>query len=160
MHQKTRYMPHGESTELFAGQPLTTNRLRIKLPFPTIVSAIRGTGFWISVPATQLPTIVEQEEIVDGTFAENERRQALMMMMMVKRKAVVVVVVPFARCPPLYHEAIVNMMERHYHANPSIPGSTPPDSRLIKKGSSAWATRGVGLPLGELVSNREVGALG
>ena len=55
----------------------STNALRIKLPLPSITSAIgriiRGTGFRISIPATWLPTIVEQDEFVDGGFAENEK---------------------------------------------------------------------------------------
>ena len=40
-------------------------------------------------------------------------------------------------CPPLYREPIINMMERHYCAHPSIPGSCSPDVRMIKK----WAVQ-------------------
>lgn len=128
-------------TETFADQPPTiptpiplnrTNTLRIKLPLPSIASAIgrviRGTGFRISFPATRLPTIVEQEET--GKSAENEKasindndddekegRRTF--------------------CPPLYREAVINMMERHYCAHPSIPGSSPPDPKSIKR----WAVQ-------------------
>ncbi|KAH9959718.1 hypothetical protein BGW80DRAFT_1131454, partial [Lactifluus volemus] len=40
-------------------------------------------------------------------------------------------------CPPLYRDPIINMMERHYCAHPSIPGFCPPDAKLIKK----WAVQ-------------------
>lgn len=44
-----------------------TNFLRIKLPLPHIVSAIghviQGEGFRLSIPATRLPTIDEQDEL-------------------------------------------------------------------------------------------------
>ena len=39
--------------------------------------------------------------------------------------------------PPLYREAIINMMEWRYCAHPSTPGSSPPDAKLIKK----WAVQ-------------------
>ena len=124
-------------TEPFADQPPSTptptplrnsiNMLRIKLPLPSIVSAIgqviQGTGFQISIPATRLPTIVEQDDsetvddINDDDDKEKEGRHTF--------------------CPPLYCEAIINMMERHYCAHPSIPGSSPPDPKLIKR----WAVQ-------------------
>ena len=40
-------------------------------------------------------------------------------------------------CPTIYHEPIVNMMERHYCAHPSIPGYGPPDAIGIKQ----WAAK-------------------
>jgi len=40
-------------------------------------------------------------------------------------------------CAPLYHGAIINMMEQHYCAHPSIPGYSLPNPKLIKK----WAVQ-------------------
>ncbi|KAJ7220474.1 hypothetical protein GGX14DRAFT_674827 [Mycena pura] len=38
-------------------------------------------------------------------------------------------------CPPRYHDAIVNMMEKHYCAHPLLPGYAPPNPDGIK----CWA---------------------
>jgi hypothetical protein len=134
--------------------------LQIKLPLPSIVTAIgrviQGAGFRLLIPATQLPTIEEQEERnkEEGTIDEergvsvtgedeDDSKQGR-----------------HTFCPALYHDTIINMMERHYCAHPLIPGYSPPDAKLIKKmGGSVYvrllfetqATRSVGLPLGELV---------
>lgn len=103
----------------FAGQPPTIptpaplvdsiNMLWIKLPLPSIASAIgrviRGTGFWISFPATQLPTIVEQEEIADSGIAENEKEASINDDDNDEKEG------RHTFCPPLYCEAIVNMMK-------------------------------------------------
>lgn len=128
-------------TEPFAGQPPTiptptppgnsTNVLRIKLPLPSIASAIgrviRGTGFRISFPATRLPAIVEEEEVVDSRFAGNEKEASINDDDDDEKED------RRTFCPPLYREAIIKMMERHYCAHPSIPGSCPPDTILIKR---------------------------
>lgn len=115
----------------------TTNLLRIKLPLPSITSAIgrviRGTGFRLAIPATRLPSIKEQEEATEeNRSAENEREPSVSDNDNDDEKQ--------GRrtfCPPIYRDAIVNLMERHYCAHPSIPGSSPPDAKLIKK----WAVQ-------------------
>jgi hypothetical protein len=128
-------------TEPFTGQPPTAltptslghsiNMLWIKLSLPSIVSAIgmviHGTGFQISIPATRLPTIVEQKEIVDDMFAENEKEASINDDDNEKE----------GRCTFFYCEAIISMMERHYCAHTSTPGSSPPDPKSIKK----WAVQ-------------------
>jgi len=115
----------------------TTNLLRIKLLLPSIASAlgrvIRGAGFRLSIPAMLLPTIEEQKERDEEERTINEERE-----------------VSVTRededgdkqgrrtfCPALYRDTIINMMERHYCAHPLIPGSSPPDAKLIKK----WAVQ-------------------
>ncbi|KAI9509978.1 hypothetical protein F5148DRAFT_977435 [Russula earlei] len=40
-------------------------------------------------------------------------------------------------CPPLDCNPIINMMEWHYCAHPSIPGFCPPDAKLFEK----WAVQ-------------------
>jgi len=125
-----------------SSHPSTTMRdsmnvVRIKLPLPSIASAIgrviRGAGFRLSIPGTRLPTIEEQEEKEEGERTTNEKRE----------------VGVFDEdeddgkqgrrtfCPPLYRDMIIKMIERHYCAHPSIPGSSPPDAKLIKK----WAVQ-------------------
>lgn len=39
--------------------------------------------------------------------------------------------------PPLYCNPIINMMEQHYCAHPSIPRLSPPGAKLIKKMGSS-----------------------
>lgn len=115
----------------------TTNLLRIKLPLPSIASAIgrviRGAGFRLSIPVTQLPTIEEQEERDEDERTINEEREVSITGEdeddgKQGRRTF---------CPALYRNTIIDMMERHYCAHPSIPGSSPPDAKLIKK----WAVQ-------------------
>jgi hypothetical protein len=74
---------------------------------------------------------VEQEESADSRFTKNEKEESINDDdddEMEGRRTFF---------PPLYREAIINMMERHYCAHPSIPGSSPPDPKLIKR----WAVQ-------------------
>ena len=120
---------------LQAQQPLgeATNMLRIKLPLPNIASAIgriiQGTGFKLSIAATRLPTI---EEVAEDAHEAAEKEREVSDEDEDNGA-------PGRRtfCPPLYREPIINMMERHYCAHPSIPGSSPPDAKLIKQ----WAVQ-------------------
>jgi hypothetical protein len=115
----------------------TTNFLRIKLPLPYIASAIgrviRGEGFRLSIAAAHLPTIEEQEELVElGGSADNQSEASVIDDDDDNEKQ--------GRrtfCAPLYRDAIIKMMERHYCAHPSIPGCSAPSPELIKK----WAVQ-------------------
>jgi hypothetical protein len=110
-----------------------TNSLRIKLPLSHIAAAvgrvIQGKGFRLSIAPTRLPTIEEQREVEERgeTEAEvsvggnNEEGNA-------ERRTF---------CPALYRDSIINMMEKHYCAHPSIPGYGPPDAIGIKR----WAVQ-------------------
>ena len=115
----------------------TTNLLRIKLPLPSIASAIgrviRGAGFRLSIPATRLPTIEEQEERDEEERTVNEEREVSVTGEdkddgKQGRRTF---------CPALYRDTIINMMERHYCAHPWIPGYSPPDAKSVKK----WAVQ-------------------
>lgn len=115
----------------------TTSLLRIKLPLPSIASAIghviRGAGFWFSIPATRLPTIEEQEERDEDERTTNEEREVSVTGENEEddeqgRRTF---------CPALYRDTIIKMMERHYCAHPLIPRYSPPDAKLIKK----WAVQ-------------------
>jgi len=114
----------------------TTNLLRIKLPLVNIASAIgrsiQGVGFKLSIPATRLPTIEEQEEMAEENRAAEGEREASVTDEDEDGKQD-----RHTFCSPLYRDSIVNMMERHYCAHPSIPGSCPPDAKLIKR----WAVQ-------------------
>jgi hypothetical protein len=108
------------------------NILRIKLPLPSITSAIgrviRGEGFRLSIPGTHLP-ITEERDVNERTqesavsvYGEDEEEEGQRTF-----------------CPLLYRESIISMMEKHYCAHPTIPGSSRPDARSIKK----WAVQRV-----------------
>jgi hypothetical protein len=137
---KTEPQPHTTATPtthpsiLQAQPPLrdVTNMLRIKLPLPNIASAIgriiQGTGFRLSIAATRLPTIQEAADDADESEKEREVSDEVEDDGTSGRRTF---------CPLLYREPIINMMERHYCAHPSIPGSSPPDATLIKK----WAVQ-------------------
>ncbi len=114
--------------------PAAASVLKIKLALPNIASAvgriIQGVGFKLLIAPTQLPTTEEEdnEEEVAGAMEkeisedEDEDEDESM---------------PGRHtfCPALYRDPIVNMMERHYCAHPSIPGYGPPDTVGIKR----WA---------------------
>lgn len=129
----TATTPTTHSSVLQAQPPLgnVTSMLQIKLPLPNIASAIgrmiQGTGFRLSIRETRLPTIEEEAEDAHEA-AEDEREVS---------DEEEDDSTPSRRtfCPLLYREPIINMMERHYCAHPSIPGSSPPDVKLIKQ----WA---------------------
>jgi len=112
----------------------TTNMLRITLPLPRIVSAIgrviQGAGFKLSIPATRVPTIEEQEEREEEEKPTNEEREVSGDEDDGKQGR-------RTFCPPLYRDTIIKMMEQHYCAHPSIPGSSAPDAKSIKK----WAVQ-------------------
>jgi hypothetical protein len=115
------------------GQPLgdASNALRIKFSLPSIVSAvgrvIQGAGFKLHIAPKQLLPDIEEEEPKpmedEGSISEEDDDSDG----------------PSRRtfCPVVYREPIINMMERHYCAHPSIPGYGPPDAVGIKK----WAVR-------------------
>lgn len=115
-----------------------TNSLKIKLTLPNIASAvgrmIQGVGFKFLIAPTRLQTIEEE----DGEEEDGDDEDAI------EREKETSVGnededegVPGRRtfCPALYRDPIVNMMERHYCAHPSIPGYGPPDTVGIKR----WA---------------------
>jgi hypothetical protein len=85
-------------------------------------------GFKLSIAVTGLPTIEEQEEMAEenGT-AEGEREASITDNDDDGKQD------RHTFCPPLYRDPIINMMERHYCAHPSIPGFCPADVKLIKK---------------------------
>lgn len=119
-------------------QPLhdVTNSLQIKLSLPSITLAvgrvIQGAGFRLSIPATHLPTIQEQEEIPElDVSAENGREASISDEEDNENQG------RHTFCPPPYRDAIISMMEQQYCAHPSIPGSSPPEATLIKK----WAVQ-------------------
>lgn len=113
-------------------QPLedASNALWVKFSLPSIVSAvgrvIHGAGFKLHIAPTRIPDIEEEGpkpmEDKDNVSEEDEDDDG-----------------PSRRtfCLVVYREPIVNMMERHYCAHPSIPGYGPPDATGIKK----WAVR-------------------
>jgi hypothetical protein len=132
--------PHEPPTAQHLTQPHTprentTSLLRIKLPLPSIASAIgrviRGAGFRFSIPATWLPTIEEEEEKDEEEGTINEERDVSGEDEDDGKQG------QRTFCPALYRDTIINMMERHYCAHPSIPGYSPPDAKLIKK----WAVQ-------------------
>ena len=113
----------------------STNLLRIKLTLPNIALAvgrvIQGVGFKLSIAPTRLETIEEEDDEEEDVGA-TEREKETSVSNEDEEEGV-----PGRRtfCPALYREPIVNMMERHYCAHPSIPGYGPPTAVGIKR----WA---------------------
>jgi hypothetical protein len=89
-------------------------------------------GFKLSLLATRLPTIEEQDEMAEENRAAEGEREASVTDNNDDGKQD-----QQTFCPPLYHNPIINMMERHYCAHSSIPRFCPPDTKLIKK----WAVQ-------------------
>ena len=113
------------------------NLLRIKLALPNIASAvgrmIQGVGFKLSIAPTCLPTIEEEDDEEDAEEDAGAIEKETEMSSDEDEGT------PGRRtfCPTIYREPIVNMMERHYCAHPSIPGYGPPDAIGIKR----WAAK-------------------
>jgi hypothetical protein len=103
----------GDSHHIFIPLEDLSNSLRGKLPLANIASAIgrviHGVGFKITIPATKLPTIVEEEEEtkmsaekmekVSITDDDNDKKSDHRTF-----------------CPALYQDPIINMIEKHYCA--------------------------------------------
>ena len=116
-----------------------TNSLQIKLPLSRIAAAvgrvIRGKGFRLSLAPTRLPTIEEQREVEEQGEAGKKEAEARIRGDEECDEEDDAEQHTF--CPALYRELIINMMEKHYCAHPSIPGYGPPDTTGIKR----WAVQ-------------------
>jgi hypothetical protein len=85
----------------------------MKFSLPSIASAvgrvIQGAGFKIHIAPTKLPDIQEESTEDKGAVSEGHDDGT-------GRRTF---------CLEVYREPIINMMERHYCAHPSIPGLWP-----------------------------------
>lgn len=84
---------------------------------------IQGAGFKLRLPAAQPTTTTPgSEEAIDKEVSTDEGNKTG------SRRTF---------CPAEYRETIIDMMEKHYCAHPSIPGYAAPDGGAIRR----WAVR-------------------